>query len=188
MDIIHALGRASKCGGRGAHPRTRPRPAVRSVPAPPIYPVHARRAPGGSRCCIIKPPLAVGLGFLGGPTAAPAGVTRRLLLPLPHRRRHHTRASRAEPPGPTTTANATHTHTSPAPPTNHRDRRRADRRVAIRVHPTRMRRTPQLLHTASLSCSPSRSIATCGPSRDSSEVSGALSVIYSPATPLCDTD
>ena len=34
--------------------------------------MHARRVPGGSRCCIIKPPLAVGLGFLRGGLGAQA--------------------------------------------------------------------------------------------------------------------
>ena len=60
--IIHALGRASKYGG--AHPTDLPaQVSARVRPIP--FAAHARRAPGGSRCCIIKPPLAVGLGFFG---------------------------------------------------------------------------------------------------------------------------
>ena len=55
-DIIHALSRASRCGG--SHPTS---PLSQRLPA--AYPVHARRVPGRrelGRCCIMKPPLAVG--------------------------------------------------------------------------------------------------------------------------------
>ena len=83
--IIHALGRASKYGG--AHPTDLPaQVSARVRPIP--FAAHARRAPGGSRCCIIKPPLAVGLGFFGvsvrNRTAPVALILGRVsVLPLP---------------------------------------------------------------------------------------------------------
>ena len=52
--------------GSSAHERTAPRTPEGRLSARAAYPVHARRAPAGSRCCIIKPPLAVGLGFCRG--------------------------------------------------------------------------------------------------------------------------
>ena len=69
-----SLVASASCVPRGYNTRAQPclnmwrgSPDLPAQPARAAYPVHARPAPGGGRCCIIKPPLAVGLGcFCGG--------------------------------------------------------------------------------------------------------------------------